>query len=210
MSNFLARLVERSRADVRSEIRPRLPSAFETGLAVAREDAAPPEEFAAQMAASTAPPNAREEAPPTVYRGPLVAGEIAPRGEGGETQRRPEPPAAAAPRAPPVRPQAEPEPLAGPSPAAAVPERPRASLRAIPIQPSIVRTEEQRRESPSSGTGTDGNGAGEAAPIVRVSIGRIEVRAITEAPPPPPAVRRPAAPRLSLDEYLRERARGER
>lgn len=209
MSHFLARLVERSRADVPSEIRPRLPSAFEAGL-IAREDAAPPEDSAAEMAGSTAAPGARKEAPPTVYRGQLVAVRPLPEAS-GETQRRPEsPPAAAVPRAPPVRPQAEPEPLAEASAAAAVPERPRVPPRATPIEPRVVRPEQQRHQAPSSRAGAEGNGDGEAASIVRVTIGRIEVRAVTEAPPPPRAVRTPAPPRLSLDEYLRERRRGER
>jgi hypothetical protein len=43
-------------------------------------------------------------------------------------------------------------------------------------------------------------------PVVRVTIGRIEVRAISQ-PPPPPRSPRPAAPRLSLDEYLASQAR---
>jgi hypothetical protein len=43
-------------------------------------------------------------------------------------------------------------------------------------------------------------------PVVRVTIGRIEVRAISQ-PPPPPRPARPAAPRLSLDEYLASQAR---
>jgi hypothetical protein len=49
-----------------------------------------------------------------------------------------------------------------------------------------------------------------AAPVVRVSIGRIEVRAVF--PAPPSAVRPAAAPRpkLSLDEYLRQRNEGKR
>lgn len=40
-------------------------------------------------------------------------------------------------------------------------------------------------------------------PVIRVSIGRVEVRAVT---PPPPAVEPPppAAPKLSLDEFLRQ------
>ncbi len=41
----------------------------------------------------------------------------------------------------------------------------------------------------------------EAVPVIRVSIGRIEVRALSApAPPPQPT---PVTPRLSLDEYLR-------
>jgi hypothetical protein len=49
------------------------------------------------------------------------------------------------------------------------------------------------------------------APSVRVTIGRVEVRAI--APPPPrPALARPRSPvpRLSLDEYVRLRDEGKR
>jgi hypothetical protein len=45
---------------------------------------------------------------------------------------------------------------------------------------------------------------------VHISIGRIEVRAVT--PPAQPAARTPPAPRpkLSLDEYLRQRNEGKR
>ncbi len=46
-------------------------------------------------------------------------------------------------------------------------------------------------------------------PIIRVTIGRIDVRAI---PPPPPTLRQPSppAPGLSLDDYLKERNGGQR
>lgn len=44
-------------------------------------------------------------------------------------------------------------------------------------------------------------------PTVRVTIGRIEVRATAPAPPPTPAAR-PTGPRLSLEEYLRRRNGG--
>jgi hypothetical protein len=46
-----------------------------------------------------------------------------------------------------------------------------------------------------------------AAPTIQVTIGRVEVRAVPA--PPPPRSAGPAAPRLSLDAYLRSRA-GER
>ncbi len=45
-----------------------------------------------------------------------------------------------------------------------------------------------------------------SAPIIRVTIGRIEVRAI-HPPAPAPKPARPGAPKLSLDEYLRGRKR---
>lgn len=48
-----------------------------------------------------------------------------------------------------------------------------------------------------------GEQAGEsAAPVIRVTIGRIDVRA-AEPPAPPPEPPAPPAPRLSLDDYLR-------
>jgi hypothetical protein len=49
----------------------------------------------------------------------------------------------------------------------------------------------------------------ESAPLVRVHIGRIEVRAV-EPKPKPAAARKPAPPRpgLSLDDYLKRRKGG--
>jgi len=41
-------------------------------------------------------------------------------------------------------------------------------------------------------------------PVVRVSIGRIEVRAIMPAAPPPVKSREPSKPRLSLDDFLNQ------
>jgi hypothetical protein len=46
-----------------------------------------------------------------------------------------------------------------------------------------------------------------AAPTIRVTIGRVEVRA-TPPPMPTPKVQRPKAPVMSLDDYLCERAEG--
>jgi hypothetical protein len=48
-----------------------------------------------------------------------------------------------------------------------------------------------------------------SAPIIRVTIGRVEVRAIHPPAPVPKSVK-PAAPRLSLEDYLRKRERGSR
>jgi hypothetical protein len=51
-----------------------------------------------------------------------------------------------------------------------------------------------------------------AAPVVRVTIGRIDVRAVLQQPPvqPAAAVPEPVKPTLSLDEYLRQRDGGKR
>lgn len=45
----------------------------------------------------------------------------------------------------------------------------------------------------------------EEVPVVRIHIGRIEVRAITPAPAQPASKPAPAQPRLTLDDYLRQR-----
>jgi hypothetical protein len=47
------------------------------------------------------------------------------------------------------------------------------------------------------------------APIIRIHIGRIDVRAERETPAPKP-VRKPVTPQLTLEEYARLRSRGER
>ncbi len=48
-----------------------------------------------------------------------------------------------------------------------------------------------------------------STPIIRVTIGRVEVRAI-HLPAAAPKQAKPARPKLSLDDYLRKRARGSR
>jgi hypothetical protein len=47
-------------------------------------------------------------------------------------------------------------------------------------------------------------------PSVHVTIGRVEVRAVTGSERPAAAAARPATPRLTLDDYLRERSGGRR
>jgi hypothetical protein len=49
--------------------------------------------------------------------------------------------------------------------------------------------------------------ASKSAPIIRVTIGRVEVRAV-HPPAANPKPAKPATPKLSLDDYLRKRARG--
>lgn len=76
--------------------------------------------------------------------------------------------------------------------------------------PSPGREESDRREGRGARPLEAGWGrsAAEASePTIRVTIGRIEVRATTPAPPPAPAAR-PAGPRLTLEEYLRRRREG--
>ena len=81
-----------------------------------------------------------------------------------------------------------------------------------PIAPSMVRPQldgylergpqEPRVAAPES-----------SAPAIRVTIGRIEVRAITPPPPMPPVPRTAPArpgPELSLDDYLKQHNGGQR
>lgn len=49
----------------------------------------------------------------------------------------------------------------------------------------------------------------EAEPVINVTIGRIEVRAVKQQEPPPPRRFVPPKPKLSLDDYLEQRNRGE-
>lgn len=49
-------------------------------------------------------------------------------------------------------------------------------------------------------------GSPSAAPTIRVTIGRIDVRAEVASPPPPTAARRTRASTLSLDQYLKQRS----
>ena len=49
------------------------------------------------------------------------------------------------------------------------------------------------------------------SPTIRVTIGRVEVRAVMQQPSPPPQVKRPShRPALSLEEYLKQRSAGKR
>lgn len=82
----------------------------------------------------------------------------------------------------------------------------------LPAERPVRRVAARRAESPAD----DGEGAGrvdtpgelDAAPVIRVSIGRIEVRAATSRAPSPPRPRAVEPQRSTLDDYLRQRARG--
>jgi hypothetical protein len=106
---------------------------------------------------------------------------------GSEGARRPEapsdpesPPAQAAP----LRPRRDPG-----------SERDRSTSSAGP-----ERRDAGRRDAPEPGA--------DSLPAIRVTIGRVEVRAVS--PPPRPAPRPLPEPRLRLDDYLRERREGRR
>lgn len=64
--------------------------------------------------------------------------------------------------------------------------------------------------SPGAGHHTESSLRDDAAPIIQVSIGRIEVRAVSEPARAPAARRVPPRALLTLDEYVRQRMKGER
>jgi hypothetical protein len=116
--------------------------------------------------------------------------------DAGRLVARPRPPAVLTPSSPATA-QLDPEPSPIPDPPAR-PQSPTSApepavdagpLRPVDVQAALARTRDTR----------------DAAPSVHVSIGRVEVRASAPAPTRPAT---PAwAPRLSLDDYLRERSR---
>ncbi len=72
-----------------------------------------------------------------------------------------------------------------------------------------------RREEGSSGVSSEsaegrGSDSWGNPPLVRISIGRIEVKAYPAAPVHPPRTPASSRPKLTLDEYLRQRNEGKR
>jgi hypothetical protein len=88
-------------------------------------------------------------------------------------------------------------------------------IESIEARPSLAPRSALREESPLPGLAVpsprapfaESGTAPAAEPVIRVTIGRIEVRAAAPAPPPAPAAR-PASPQLSLEDYLRRRGEG--
>jgi hypothetical protein len=70
-------------------------------------------------------------------------------------------------------------------------------------KPRVVNVERRKDFSPAEQRSST------SAPIIRVTIGRVEVRAI-HPPAPAPKPQKPAAPKLSLEDYLQEREKGSR
>jgi hypothetical protein len=74
-----------------------------------------------------------------------------------------------------------------------------------PPTPASLLTQRQRGGEAAATLSVEG----EQPPVIRVSIGRVEVRAI-HAPAPAAKPPRHTAPKLSLDDYLKQRDRGTR
>jgi hypothetical protein len=77
------------------------------------------------------------------------------------------------------------------------------------VQHGQVSIHPERAEFPDS-TSFTGTRFEATSPTIQVSIGRVEVRAVTAPAQPPRVVQRKAPPLLSLDQYLRERNGGKR
>jgi len=74
-------------------------------------------------------------------------------------------------------------------------------------QPRAARTETPQRPTRNRLEAEPPQRAGPAAPTINVTIGRVEVRAAAPAKRPE-STRTPAAPRMSLEDYLRDRSKG--
>jgi hypothetical protein len=88
-----------------------------------------------------------------------------------------------------------------------IPDRPHAPARAVvspSIAPRLAPAAPSRRTALAEGTGPAPSAAVE--PVVHVTIGRVEVRAV-QASAAKPATTRPREPRMGLDDYLARRER---
>src|SRR5262249_10577065 len=70
--------------------------------------------------------------------------------------------------------------------------------------PMIIRPQTAPRDDESNSRASEATNDN-PRPIIRVTIGRIDVRAVN-APPPPVRRETPPTPKLSLEEYLRSRS----
>jgi len=77
----------------------------------------------------------------------------------------------------------------------------RATTGPLVIRPQVARADESNSHAKGAAKAPP---AEPAAPVIRVTIGRVDVRAVS-APAPPPRRQAPTGPKLSLEEYLRSR-----
>ena len=216
MSDYVSRLVERSMGTA-NVVRPETASLFEP------RDAAPQQLLAEVDVETSAAPRASRGAPQAhaveADDSPAVRVDDprpAPVGQGPRDTGAPPVEDVPAPALPPLREPIEPAETDAPELA----ERTTAILvRAESRQPRPARaTPESRTQGGAASPGTlsmlppisPGPEPGEP-PVVHVTIGRVDVRAVQSAPPAPPATSRDrepeAPPRQTLGEYLRKGAR---
>lgn len=236
MSDFLTTLIAFQRGELRA-LQPRLPARYESALPNNVSPAEPlVEEYVERDAAPMTRPltqieRASPRVPPAPYRGSLSAPTAQ---ENPRTREAPDhTPDPIAARTPPT--QARAKDVTAPAAIPRAPNRaqvpeppeeaqgPRVIIRENMLQPKsavvaqpivrIVRESPTQLAGPAARTASSQRNEQEStlppAPTVRVTIGRILVRA-TQAPPPRESRRAAPAPKLSLDDYLKARERGER
>lgn len=87
----------------------------------------------------------------------------------------------------------------------------RANREHFAIRPQVARADESSSRANEAANETANEKTGDqAAPIIRVTIGRVDVRAVSQTAPSARRPTTPAAPKLSLEEYLRQRGGGKR
>jgi len=216
MNDFLTRLIARSRSTA-PVIRPRLPSLFESSVApagVREEDpaaASGPPRTAVPADAGGETSTARAPLAHQVPASPPLSGAIAPAPPLDPAPFAPRHVAMASP-GPAVEPAAPPTIFAPPPPPAENAPRPAPPVETmrpaahVPTPPMSEAAAPLLRRANARGHEARPSPATAA---VRITIGRVEVRAIQ---PAPPAARpgRHAPPRLSLEDYLRPRPGGGR
>ena len=174
---------------------PSVPAARQPARRAAASDGGPSSMSARAPAAEAPVPVARRDAagPPAVAGRPISSGSPG----AAESSVRPDPPAAGRRPAPATPPSgARPPWVADPPGVTGPPIAPSATLGPLVAAPA----DKPRRYSPSPDIVP-------AAPVVNVTIGRVEVRP-PPAPPPPPPAAAPGPRPLSLAEYLERRNRG--
>ncbi len=157
----------------------------------------------ARRARRVAPANADEAVPAALPHAappmaspapPPVAAAAAPVLEPAGARAAPPPPATLQPA---VQDRASPRRPRGPGREPALPPllAPRQPLRPVAAVRAPASVDAERRLAPAQGE--------EAAPVIEITIGRVEVRAVTAAAPK--AAPAPVRPRVSLEAYLRRR-----
>jgi hypothetical protein len=203
MSDFLSKLIARSFTDA-LVIQPRVPSLFEPTAI----------EFFDEPQSSAGPTGSRETIAPGDMRAPV-----------SKLSHVEKPPteksiANASDSLPEVHP-AKPAPGLQAAPTTVSPETKRLIVALASAQPEENHSGSTKQPSESFSKSRTfqslrrkdfsqvEQGPSTSEPIIRVTIGRVEVRAV-HPPVPMPKPVKPAPPRLSLEDYLRKRARGSR
>jgi hypothetical protein len=194
LSDFIARAAARAVGRA-AQARPRQASVFEgpvtvgAGFEVVDEVAAAPPAAPAPVTAAPVAPPAAGAMPPR----PAAAGELPPADPRPPRPRRAEPP-----------PAPEQAPTPAPEPPLAPADAPRVHL-VVPAAVSPVRLAAAVPAAVPATVPPPAFPEPERAPVVRVHIGRLEVRASVQAAPPERSRTAEPPPARSLSDYLRGR-----